>query len=158
MRRGLEGEPLDAQRLLFTPEGKPRISILSIAHLDDTQRMFIVTLVLNELIAWMRAQSGTSSLRAIFYMDEIFGYFPPTAQSAVEAADAHAAEAGRARSGWAACSRRRIRWTSTTRDLSNAGTWLIGRLQTERDKMRVIEGLESALAGAAVTTARRSTR
>ena len=75
----MTGEPLDAQRLLFTPEGKPRISIISIAHLNDAERMFIVTLVLNEVIAWMRAQSGTSSLRAIVYMDEIFGYFPPTA-------------------------------------------------------------------------------
>ncbi len=74
-----EGEPLDAQRLLFTAEGKPRISILSIAHLDDAQRMFIVTLVLSELLSWRRSQSGTPSLRAIFYMDEIFGYFPPTA-------------------------------------------------------------------------------
>jgi len=70
---------LDAQRLLFTPEGKPRISIISIAHLNDAERMFVVTLVLNEVIAWMRNQSGTGSLRAILYMDEIFGFFPPTA-------------------------------------------------------------------------------
>ena len=75
----MQGEPLDAQRLLFTPQGKPRISIISIAHLSDPERMFIVTLVLNELVSWMRKQSGTSSLRALFYMDEIFGYFPPTA-------------------------------------------------------------------------------
>ena len=75
----MQGEPLDAQRLLFTPEGKPRISIISIAHLNDAERMFIVTLVLNEVIAWMRNQSGTGSLRAILYMDEIFGFFPPTA-------------------------------------------------------------------------------
>ena len=75
----LEGEPLDIQRLLFTPEGKPRISIISIAHLTDAERMFVVTLVANELVAWMRRQPGTAALRALFYMDEIFGYFPPTA-------------------------------------------------------------------------------
>jgi hypothetical protein len=75
----MKGEPLDVQRLLFTPEGKPRISIISIAHLSDPERMFIVTLVLNEIIGWMRNQSGTSSLRALLYMDEIFGYFPPSA-------------------------------------------------------------------------------
>ena len=76
----MSGEPLDIQRLLFTAEGKPRVSILSIAHLNDAERMFFVTLLLNEMIAWMRNQSGTSSLRALLYMDEIFGYFPPTAQ------------------------------------------------------------------------------
>ena len=75
----LEGEALDIQRLLFTPEGKPRISVISIAHLSDAERMFVVTLVANELVAWMRRQPGTAALRAIFYMDEIFGYFPPTA-------------------------------------------------------------------------------
>jgi len=77
----LEGEPLDVQRLLFTPEGKPRISIVSIAHLTDAERMFVVTLVANELVAWMRQQPGTSALRALFYMDEIFGFFPPSARS-----------------------------------------------------------------------------
>jgi hypothetical protein len=75
----LEGEPLDIARLLWTPAGKPRISVLSIAHLSDAERMFFVTILLNELIAWMRQQAGTPSLRALFYMDEIFGYFPPSA-------------------------------------------------------------------------------
>ncbi|MFO7326472.1 MAG: ATP-binding protein, partial [Pseudomonadota bacterium] len=73
------GEPLDAQRLLFTPEGRPRVAIISIAHLSEAERMFVVTLLLNEAIGWMRRQGGTSSLRAILYMDEIFGFFPPTA-------------------------------------------------------------------------------
>ena len=75
----MKGEPLDVQRLLYTPEGKPRIAIISIAHLSDAERMFFVTLLLNEMVAWMRNQPGTSSLRALLYMDEIFGYFPPTA-------------------------------------------------------------------------------
>ncbi len=142
-----EGEPLDAQRLLFTPEGKPRISILSIAHLDDTQRMFIVTLVLNELLAWMRSQSGTSSLRAIFYMDEIFGYFPPTASPPSKPPMLTLLKQGRAFGlGCVLATQNPV--DLDYKGLSNAGTWLIGRLQTERDKMRVIEGLESALAGA----------
>ncbi len=75
----MEGEPLDIQRLLYTKEGQPRMSILSIAHLSDTERMFFVTILLNEVVAWMRSQAGTSSLRALLYMDEVFGYFPPTA-------------------------------------------------------------------------------
>ena len=76
----MQGEPLKAQRLLYTDSGKPRVSVLSIAHLDEDQRMFFVTMLLNDVIAWMRAQQGTSSLRAIIYMDEIFGYMPPTAK------------------------------------------------------------------------------
>ena len=75
----MQGEALDVQRLLFTDAGKPRIAIISIAHLSDAERMFVVTLLLGEVVAWMRRQSGTSSLRALLYMDEIFGYFPPTA-------------------------------------------------------------------------------
>jgi hypothetical protein len=75
----MRGEALDIKRLFHTPEGKPRLTILSIAHLSDSERMFFVTILLNEVIAWMRAQSGTSSLRGILYMDEVFGYFPPTA-------------------------------------------------------------------------------
>ena len=68
-----EGEPLNIQRLLYTPEGKPRVSVLSISHLNDAERMFFVTVLLNEVLAWTRRQTGTSSLRALLYMDEIFG-------------------------------------------------------------------------------------
>src|SRR5262249_22527148 len=75
----LQGDALDAGALLRTPSGKPRVSILSIAHLSDAERMFFVTLLLNQVLAWMRAQSGTNSLRAVLYMDEIFGFFPPVA-------------------------------------------------------------------------------
>jgi hypothetical protein len=143
----MEGEPLDAQRLLFSPQGKPRISIISIAHLAEAERMFIVTLVLNEVIAWMRAQSGTSSLRAIFYMDEIFGYFPPAANPPSKAPMLTLLKQARAYGlGCVLATQNPV--DLDYKGLSNAGTWLIGRLQTERDKMRVLEGLESALVGA----------
>jgi hypothetical protein len=119
----------------------------SLSALDDTQRMFIVTLVLNELLAWMRSQSGTSSLRAIFYMDEIFGYFPPTASPPSKPPMLTLLKQGRAFGlGCVLATQNPV--DLDYKGLSNAGTWLIGRLQTERDKMRVIEGLESALAGA----------
>src|SRR6185369_3265452 len=75
----MEGEPLDIQQILHTPEGKPRVAIFSIAHLGDAERMYFVALLLNQTLGWMRTQSGTTSLRAILYMDEIFGYFPPVA-------------------------------------------------------------------------------
>ena len=143
----MTGEPLDAQRLLFTPQGKPRISIISIAHLSDSERMFIVTLVLNEMIAWMRNQSGTSSLRALLYMDEIFGYFPPTANPPSKTPMLTLLKQARAFGvGVVLATQNPV--DLDYKGLGNCGTWLIGRLQTERDKLRVLDGLESALAGA----------
>ena len=142
----MSGEPLDAQRLLFTHEGKPRISIISIAHLNDAERMFIVTLVLNEVIAWMRAQSGTSSLRAILYMDEIFGFFPPTANPPSKLPMLTLLKQARA-FGLGVVLATQNPVDLDYKGLANCGTWFIGRLQTERDKLRVIEGLKSALAG-----------
>jgi len=140
------GEPLDAQRLLYTAAGKPRISIISIAHLGDAERMFIVTLVLNELVAWMRRQSGTSSLRALFYMDEIFGYFPPSANPPAKLPMLTLLKQARAFGlGCVLATQNPV--DLDYRGLANTGTWLIGRLQTERDKARVIEGLTSALGG-----------
>ena len=143
----MKGEPLDAQRLLYTAEGKPRLSIISIGHLSDTERMFIVTLVLNEVISWMRNQSGTSSLRAILYMDEIFGYFPPTANPPSKMPMLTLLKQARAFGlGCVLATQNPV--DLDYKGLANCGTWLIGRLQTERDKARVIEGLESAIAGA----------
>ncbi len=141
-----EGEPLDVQRLLYTPEGKPRVSILSIAHLSDAERMFFVTVLLNEVLAWTRRQTGTSSLRALLYMDEIFGYFPPTANPPAKAAMLTLLKQARAFGlGIVLATQNPV--DLDYRGLSNTGTWFIGRLQTERDKMRVIEGLTSAAAG-----------
>jgi hypothetical protein len=142
----MQGAPLDAQSLLYTSTGKPRIAIISIAHLNDAERMFVVTLVLNELIAWMRAQPGTSSLRAILYMDEIFGYFPPTATPPSKQPMLTLLKQARAFGlGCVLATQNPV--DLDYKGLANCGTWFIGRLQTERDKLRVIEGLKSALSG-----------
>lgn len=141
------GEPLDVQRLLFTPEGKPRLSILSIAHLNDAERMFFVTILLNEVVAWMRSQSGTSSLRALLYMDEIFGYFPPTANPPSKQPLLTLMKQARA-FGLGVVLATQNPVDLDYKGLSNAGTWFLGRLQTERDKARVLEGLEGASAAA----------
>jgi len=134
------------QRLLFTAEGKPRISIVSIAHLSDPERMFVVTLLLNELVAWMRQQSGTSSLRALLYMDEIFGFFPPSAQPPSKLPMLTLMKQARAFGvGVVLATQNPV--DLDYKGLSNAGTWFIGRLQTERDQARVIDGLQGALAG-----------
>jgi len=140
------GEALDVQRMLFTAEGKPRICIVSISHLGDAERMFVVTLLLNALVAWMRRQSGTSSLRALLYMDEIFGYFPPTANPPAKGPMLTLLKQARA-FGLGCLLATQNPVDLDYRGLANCGTWLIGRLQTERDKARVIEGLTSALGG-----------
>ncbi len=142
-----EGEPLDIQRLLYTPEGKPRLTILSIAHLSDSERMFFVTILLNEMVSWMRSQSGTSSLRAILYMDEIFGYFPPSANPPSKTPMLTLLKQARA-FGLGVVLATQNPVDLDYKGLSNAGTWFLGRLQTERDKARVLEGLEGASAAA----------
>lgn len=140
-----EGEPLDIQRLLWTDAGKPRVSVLSIAHLSDAERMFFVTAVLNATLAWMRRQSGTGSLRALLYMDEIFGYFPPNANPPSKAPMLMLLKQARA-FGLGIVLSTQNPVDLDYKGLSNCGTWFIGRLQTDRDKMRVLDGLESAAA------------
>jgi hypothetical protein len=139
----MEGEPLDIQRLLWTAEGKPRLSIISIAHLSDAERMFFVTLLLNEVVAWMRGQAGTSSLRALLYMDEIFGFFPPVANPPSKLPMLTLYKQARA-FGLGVLVATQNPVDLDYKGLSNAGTWFLGRLQTERDKARVLEGLEGA--------------
>jgi hypothetical protein len=140
------GEPLDAQKLLFTAAGKPRIAIISIAHLSDAERMFVVSLLLNEIVGWMRRQPGTSSLRAILYMDEIFGYFPPTAVPPSKPPMLTLLKQARAYGlGVVLATQNPV--DLDYKGLGNTGTWLIGRLQTERDRERLLDGLTTALAG-----------
>ena len=141
----LEGEPLDVQKLLYTADGKPRLSILSIAHLNDSERMFFVTILLNEILSWMRSQPGTGSLRAILYMDEVFGYFPPVANPPSKKPMLTLLKQARAYGlGCVLATQNPV--DLDYKGLSNAGTWFLGRLQTERDKARVLEGLEGASA------------
>ena len=142
----LEGEPLDPGRLLYGAKGKPRVAIVSIAHLDEAHRMFVVSLLLNEIVAWMRRQSGTSSLRAIVYMDEIAGYFPPVANPPAKAPLLTLLKQGRA-FGMGVVLATQNTVDLDYKGLGNTGTWFLGRLQTERDKARVLDGLEGAAGG-----------
>jgi len=139
----LEGEPLDIQKLMYTPSGKPRLAIVSIAHLSDQERMFFVTILLNEMLSWMRSQTGTSSLRALLYMDEVFGYFPPIANPPSKQPMLTLLKQARA-FGLGVVLATQNPVDLDYKGLSNCGTWFLGRLQTERDKMRVLEGLEGA--------------
>jgi len=141
----LEGEALDIGRILYSPGGKPRHAIFSIAHLSDSERMFFVSLLLNQVLAWMRQQPGTTSLRAMVYMDEIFGYFPPVANPPSKQPLLTLLKQARAYGvGILLATQNPV--DLDYKGLSNTGTWLIGRLQTERDKNRLLEGLEGAAA------------
>jgi hypothetical protein len=143
----LEGVPMDIATILRTPEGRPRVAIISIAHLSDAERMFFVSLLLNQVVGWMRAQSGTSSLRAILYMDEIFGFFPPVATPPSKLPLLTLLKQARA-FGLGVVLATQNPVDLDYKGLSNAGTWLLGRLQTERDKARVLDGLEGVAAAA----------
>lgn len=136
----MEGEPFDIPSLLHTPEGKPKISILTLAHLAEAERMFVVTLLLNRMIAWMRTEQGTSSLRALFYMDEVFGYFPPIANPPAKKPLLTLLKTARAY-GLGIVLATQNPADIDYKGLSNVGTWFVGRLTTERDRMRLLEGM-----------------
>ncbi len=139
----LDGEPLDIGNMLYTVEGRPKVSIFSIAHLNDAERMFFVSLLLTQVLGWIRTQSGTTSLRALLYMDEIFGYFPPVANPPSKAPLLTLLKQARAFGlGIVLATQNPV--DLDYKGLSNTGTWFIGRLQTDRDKERVLDGLEGA--------------
>jgi hypothetical protein len=151
----LRGEPLDIQRLLFTESGKPRHAIFSIAHLSDSERMFFVSLLLNQTLGWMRSQSGTTSLRALLYIDEIFGYMPPVKEPASKKPLLTLLKQARA-FGLGVVLATQNPVDLDYKGLSNTGTWFLGRLQTERDKERMLDGLAGASAEAGDGFDRRS--
>ena len=139
----LEGPPLDIAKMLHAPDGQPRVSIFSISHLSDSERMFFVSLLLNQMLGWMRAQGGTTSLRALLYMDEIYGFLPPTANPPSKKPMMTMLKQARA-FGLGCLLATQNPVVLDYKALSNIGTWFLGRLQTERDKLRVLDGLEGA--------------
>jgi ribosomal protein S11 len=142
----LGGQPLDVPSLLYTPEGKIRHSVFYIAHLSDAERMFFVTLLYSAVETWMRSQTGTTSLRAIVYFDEIFGYLPPVANPPSKEPMLRMLKQSRAFGvGQVLVTQNPV--DVDYKALSNAGTWMIGKLQSDQDKQRLLDGLESAMAG-----------
>ena len=140
------GPPLDIEAMLHTPDGKPRCAIVTTAHLSDQERQFVTTLILSKLVTWMRKQSGTTDLRALLYMDEVAGYLPPTAMPPTKKPIMTLMKQARAFGVGVVLS------TQNPVDvdykaLSNAGTWMIGRLQTDRDKQRLLDGMSAAAGG-----------
>ncbi len=139
----MEGVDLDIEKMLYDSGGKPNVSIFSIAHLNDNERMFFVTLILNQILYWVRTQSGTTSLRTILYMDEIFGYLPPVANPPSKQPLMTLLKQARAFGlGLLLATQNPV--DLDYKGLSNIGTWFIGRLQTDRDKARVLDGLQGS--------------
>ena len=145
------GPPLDPQRLLWSEEGTPQASIIYLAHLSEDERQFVVAMTLGRLVTWMRSQPGSSDLRAIVYMDEVFGFVPPTAMPPAKKPILTLMKQARAFGiGMLLSTQNPV--DLDYKAMSNAGTWLIGRLQTERDKARILEALQTASGGADITT------
>jgi hypothetical protein len=140
------GPPLDIQSMLYTADGKGRCAIVTTAHLSDEERQFVTSLVLSKLVTWMRRQSGTTDLRALLYMDEVAGYLPPTANPPTKKPIMTLMKQARA-FGIGVVLSTQNPVDVDYKALSNAGTWMIGRLSTERDKARLLEGLSSAAGG-----------
>jgi hypothetical protein len=138
----IQGQPLDVDLLLQSPSGKPQVSILYIAHLSEAEKQFFVTLLLEQVVSWMRAQSGTTSLRALLYMDEMFGYLPPhPANPPTKKPLLTLLKMARAFGlGLLLATQNPV--DLDYKALANAGTWFIGRMQTDRDKQRLLDGLE----------------
>ncbi len=137
------GAPLDVGAMLRDADGRPQAAIVYLAHLSDEERQFIVTLLLSKVITWMRRQSGTGDLRALVYMDEVFGFVPPTANPPAKLPILTVMKQGRAFGvGMLLSTQNPV--DLDYKSMSNAGTWCIGRLQTDRDKARILEALQSA--------------
>lgn len=143
----IKGQPLDVEALLHSPSGRPQVSILYIAHLSEAERQFFVTLLLEQVVTWVRAQSGTTSLRALLYMDEVFGYLPPhPANPPTKKPMLTLLKQARAFGlGLVLATQNPV--DLDYKALSNAGTWFIGRMQAERDKQRLLDGLEGVQSG-----------
>ena len=140
------GDPLDVAALLWAPDGRARHSVFYLAHLSDAERMFFVTLLLSAVETWMRTQTGTASLRALLYMDEIYGYLPPTRNPSSKQPMLRMLKQARAFGlGLLLATQNPV--DVDYKGLSNAGTWFIGKLQTDQDKQRLLDGLESAAPG-----------
>ena len=142
----IEGQPLDIPSLLYTPDGRPRHCVFYIAHLSDSERMFFVTLLFSAFESWMRTQAGTTSLRTIMYFDEIFGYLPPVSNPPSKQPMLRMLKQARAFGvGLVLVTQNPV--DVDYKALSNAGTWFIGKLQTDQDKQRLLDGLQGAMAG-----------
>ena len=148
----IQGHPLDIDGLLYSPSGKPQVSILYIAHLSEAEKQFFVTLMLEQVVSWMRAQSGPTSLRSLLYMDEMFGYLPPHPSNPPTKKPLLTLLKQARAFGLGLILATQNPVDLDYKALSNAGTWFIGRMQADRDKQRLLDGLEGVEVGTGGTS------
>lgn len=142
----IQGQPLEIDQFMFAEDGRPKHSVFYLAHLSESERMFFVTLFYAAVETWMRAQSGSSTLRAIVYFDEIYGYLPPVVNPPSKTVILRMLKQARAFGvGQVLVTQNPV--DVDYKGLSNAGTWCIGKLQTDQDKQRLLDGLEGAISG-----------
>lgn len=138
-----QGVPMDIEKILWDEQGRPTAAVIYLAHLSDEERQMVVSLLLSKMVTWMRTQQGTPNLRALVYMDEVYGFVPPSAQPPAKKPLLTLFKQARAFGiGVVLATQNPV--DIDYKAISNAGTWMIGRLQTERDKARLLEGLSSA--------------
>ncbi|HEV8232865.1 MAG TPA: hypothetical protein VGQ75_11005, partial [Thermoanaerobaculia bacterium] len=138
-----EGEPLDPDKLARGDSGGPACNLFYLAHLDDRERMFFVSRFLDRLWSWTRTLTGTADLRALLYFDEVMGFLPPVAEPPSKRPMLSLLKQGRA-FGVGSLLVTQNPVDLDYKALTNAGTWMVGRLQAERDKERLLDGLEGA--------------
>jgi len=139
----MQGEPLDIQKLLYQPNGRPKVSVFYIAHLNDTERMFITTLILEAMLSWMRTLSGTTSLRALLYIDEMYGYFPPHPKNPPTKKPLMSMLKQARAFGVGLIMATQNPGDLDYKGLTNMGTWFIGRLQSDNDLKKIMAGIQS---------------
>jgi hypothetical protein len=136
-----QGVTLDVAAWLTPRDGRTPAVIVSVAHLDDDERALVLGVLLEEVLSWVRALPGSQRLRALLVFDEVYGYLPPHPQNPPTKRPLVALmKQGRA-FGVGVLIATQNPMDLDYRALSNAGLWCVGRLQTDADRERVLDGL-----------------
>jgi DNA helicase HerA-like ATPase len=139
-----EGASLDVAQWLEPREGRTPAVVVSVAHLDDEERALALGVVLEEILCWVRGLGGSRSLKALVVFDEVYGFLPPhPANPPTKRPLVSLMKQARA-FGVGVIVATQNPMDLDYRALSNAGVWCLGRLQTDADRARVIDGLEGA--------------
>jgi hypothetical protein len=136
-----QGQDLDVAKWMEPVEGKTPVTVISVAHLDDEERMLVLGVIFEEALTWVRSLPGSSRLRGLIVLDEAHGFLPPHPSNPPTKRPL-VALMKQARAYGVGC----VLATQNPMDLdyralSNAGFWALGRLQTDADRARVMEGL-----------------
>jgi DNA helicase HerA-like ATPase len=130
----------------LTPRAKrtPAV-ILTVAHLDDDERALVLGVLLEEVLSWVRGLSGSTRLRALIVFDEVYGFLPPHPANPPTKRPLVALMKQARAFGVGVVIATQNPMDLDYRALSNAGLWCVGRLQTDADRARVLDGLAASI-------------